>query len=53
MHCIYVCPDDIIQNVKFIIFSYPSVPTYVLGTQKNRLIVMVLLSTQNNCLNEK
>ena len=31
------------------IFSYPSILTYVLGAQKNRLIEMVLLSTQNIC----
>ena len=30
-------------------FSYPSVLTYVLGAQKNRLIETVLLSTQNIC----
>ena len=28
-------------------FSYPSVLAYVLGAQKNRLIEMVLLSTNN------
>ena len=31
------------------IFSYPSVWTYVLGAQKNRLIETVLLSTHNIC----
>ena len=31
------------------IFSYPSVFTYVLGAQKNRLIETVLLSTHNIC----
>ena len=31
------------------IFSYPSVLTYVLGAQKNRLIETVLLSTHNIC----
>ena len=35
--------------VKLWIFSYPSVLTFVLGAQKNRLIEMVLLSTQNIC----
>ena len=30
-----------------LIFSYPSVLTYVLGSQKNRLIETVLLSTHN------
>ena len=30
-------------------FSYPSVLTYVLGAQKNRLIETVLLSTHNIC----
>ena len=34
-------------NVKLRLFSYPSVKTYVLGAQKNRLIEMVLLSTHN------
>ena len=32
-----------------LIFSYPSVKTYVLGTQKNCLIETVLLSTHNIC----
>ena len=38
-----------------IIFSYFSTKTYVVGTQKNRLteIYMVLLSTQNTCLNQR
>ena len=31
------------------IFSYPSVLTYVLGAQKNRLIETVLLSVYNIC----
>ena len=31
--------------------SYFSAKTYVVGTQKNRLNEMVLLSTQNICLN--
>ena len=31
-------------------FSYPSIFTYVLGAQKNRLIETVLLSTNNICL---
>ena len=34
---------------KIEIFSYPSVLTYVLGAQKNRLIETVLLSTHNIC----
>ena len=38
-----------ILSVKVLIFSYPSVFTYVLGAQKNRLIEMVLLSTHNIC----
>ena len=33
------------------IIYYFSTKTYVLGTQKNRLIETVLLSTQNTCLN--
>ena len=36
-------------SAKFVIFSYPSVLTYVWGAQKNRLIEMVLLSTHNIC----
>ena len=35
--------------VKLLIFSYPSVVTYVLGAQKNRLIERILLSTHNIC----
>ena len=31
--------------------SYSSTKTHVVGTQKNRLDEMVLLSTQNTCLN--
>ena len=31
-------------------FSYFSTKTYVVGTQKNRLIETVLLSIQNKCL---
>ena len=31
------------------IFSYPSILTFVLGAQKNRLIETVLLSTHNIC----
>ena len=34
-------------SVKLAIFSFPSVLTYVLCAQKNRLIEMVLLSTSN------
>ena len=34
-------------GLKLQIFSYPSVLTYVLGVQKNRLIETVLLSTHN------
>ena len=36
-------------SVKMLIFSYPSVLTYVLGAQKNRLIETVLLCTHNIC----
>ena len=35
------------------IFSCPSVLTYVLGAQKNRLKKTVLMSTHSICLNEK
>ena len=38
-----------ILSVKLEIFSYPSVLTFVLGPQKNRLIETVLLSTHNIC----
>ena len=34
---------------KIVMFSYPSVLTYVLGAQKNHLIEMVLLSAHNIC----
>ena len=34
-------------SVKLQIISYPSVLTYVLGAQKNRLIEKVILSTQH------
>ena len=33
------------------LFSYSSTNTNVVGTHKNRLNEMVLLSTQNTCLN--
>ena len=36
-------------SVKLLIFPYPSVLTYVLGAQKNRLIETVLWSTHNIC----
>ena len=36
-----------LDSIKLWIFSYPSVLTYVLGAQKNRLIETVLLSTHN------
>ena len=36
-------------NVELWIFSYPSVQTFVLGAQRNRLIETVLLSTHNIC----
>ena len=35
--------------IKFSIFSYPSIFTYVLGAQKNHLFEMVLLSTHKIC----
>ena len=37
-------------SVKLLIFSFPSVSTYVLSAQKNCLIETVLLSTHNLCL---
>ena len=42
-------PPECIQEKKF--FSFFTTKTYVVGTQKNRLNEMVLLSTQNTCLN--
>ena len=36
-------------SAKLLIFSYPSVFTYVRSAQKNRPIEMVLLSTYNIC----
>ena len=36
-------------QLKLKIFSYPSIVTYVLGAQKNRLIETVLLSTHYIC----
>ena len=36
-------------SVKMLIFSYPSIFTYILGAQKNHLIDTVLLSTHNIC----
>ena len=36
-------------SAKLKIFTYPSILTYVLGAQKNRLIETVLLSTHNIC----
>ena len=38
-----------IFSVKVFLYSYPSVKTYDLGAQKNRLIETVLLSTHNIC----
>ena len=38
-----------ILSIKLLLFSYPSVLTYVLGAQKNRLTETVLLSTHNIC----
>ena len=50
------CPADtsISQDkhffcIKFSIFSYPSIFTYVLGAQKNHLFETVLLSTHKIC----
>ena len=43
----FMPPDsEAIKNL----FSYSSTKTHVVGTQKNRLIETVLLSTQNTCL---
>ena len=33
------------------IFSYFSIKTYVVGTQKNHLTETIVLSTQNICVN--
>ena len=54
-HCWLICtfpisPDrPIFFSVKWWIFSYPSILSYVLDAQKNRLIETVLLSTHNIC----
>ena len=40
-------------SIKQLIFSYPSVLTYVLGTQKNHLIETVLLNTHNTCFGKE
>ena len=43
-------PDDQeLEGIKLLIFSYPSIETFVLGAQKDRLIETVLLSTHNIC----
>ena len=39
----------IFLSVKVKLFAYPSVYTYVLGAQNNRLIEKILLSTYNIC----
>ena len=36
-------------HTRLLIFPYPSILTYVLGAQKNRLIETVLSSTHNIC----
>ena len=36
-------------NIKLLLFSYPSILTFVLDAKKNRLIETVLLSTHNIC----
>ena len=41
--------DKQISQRKIVNNSYPSVLTYVLGAQKNRLIETVILSTHNIC----
>ena len=45
----YVGLDKQYFERKLYIFLYPSAITYVLGTQKNRLIKTVPLSTHNTC----
>ena len=43
-------PDkDSFCTYKMHLFPYPSIPTCVLGAQKNRLVETVLLSTHNIC----
>ena len=41
--------DKHIFECKIYIFSNPSISTYVLGAQKNRLVETVLLSTNTIC----
>ena len=36
-------------SVKLLIFTCPSILTFVLGAQKNSLIETILLSTHNTC----
>ena len=47
----YIRPDEqkMGEHVKKRLFSYPSVSTFVLSAQKNRLVETVLLSTHNIC----
>ena len=40
-------------RVQLLIFSYPSVLTYVLGDQKNRLVETVLLRAHNICFSRE
>ena len=54
VHSIFIgLNEQKISAEKLQIFSYPSVLTYVLGAQKNRVIETVLLSTHNIFLVEK
>ena len=47
--CLGIGLDKKKLSVKMKFSSYPSVLSYVLGAQKNRLIETVLLSTHNIC----
>ena len=38
-----------LTEVKLVLFSYPSIEINVFGSQKNRLVEKVLLSTDNIC----
>ena len=46
---LFLVDKEIFVCVKLLIFSFPTVLTYILGAQKNRLIETVLLSTHNIC----
>ena len=46
-HLFFFISRPLVKSAYKILFSYFSTKTYVVGTQKNHLNEMVLLSTQN------